>query len=102
MKKLILVLLFLSSHVFSCDGPYLKIGAGYKFQETDHFHNVETGGRTNIHFSDPVSARIELGIEKGNLSYGVSHHSQWRTGFPFNNEDEIQKTEVFIDYKFNL
>lgn len=102
MKKLAILLLSVSYNCFACDGPYLKIGAGYKIQETDHFYNVETGARTNIQFSDPLSARIELGIEKGNISYGVSHHSQWRTGFPFNNEDEIQKTEVFIDYKFNL
>jgi len=101
MKALLLSALIVSIPSYACEGVYLKVNAEYKLQETDHFTDTN-GNRIDIHFKDPLSARIELGIEDGNISYGLSHHSQWRTGFPFNNEEEIQKTELFIDYKFNL
>ena len=97
-----LILLLLSSPVMACDETYIKIGAGYKLDQTDHFTNKNTGERFNIDFNDPLSARIEIGVQKGNVSYGVSHHSNWLTGFPFNDEGEVQKTEIFIDYKFSL
>ena len=80
---------------------YFKVGTGYKLQETDHITRTNdeviyfaTGGK--------FSARIELGAEKGPWSFGLSHHSQWGTGWPVNDGDEYQKTEIFVDYKFTL
>ena len=54
--------------------------------------------------NDPITARFELGMECvwENVTCGISHHSQFLSGFPFNNNMEYQKTEVFVDYKFNL
>jgi len=96
-----LILLLLASPVMACDETYIKIGAGYKLEETSSIKDQKTGRKTDI-ISDPISARIEFGIERGNITYGVSHHSQWRTGFPFNDKGELNKTEVYIDYKFSL
>lgn len=83
------------------DEVYFKIGAGYKIEQTEYFYNRDTQSRFNIDFNDPLSARIELGIESGNITYGISHHSNWLTGYPFNDHGEVQKTEFFIDYKFS-
>lgn len=83
-----------------CDEIYVKIGTGYKFVETNRFSDEKNDLVAYID-PDPYSARIESGVECGNWTWGISHHSQWRTGFPFNNEKEIQKTEFFIDYKFS-
>ena len=77
------------------DGTYFKVGAGYKFDETSIRYD---DGKTN----HPVSARLELGVEENDLTYGVSHHSQWFVGPPLNDDMEYGKTEVFIDVKFNL
>ena len=76
---------------------YFKIGAGYKFDEQEAM-STYSGEEMN----NPISARIELGMESGGFSYGLSHHSQWLTGVPIDNEWEYSKTEVFIDYKFTL
>jgi len=94
MKKLLLVSLLLLSGCTSTP-TYIKLGAGYKFTESDI--KWRDGSGTN-----PISARIEVYKENGNVSYGISHHSQWFTGFPFNNNLEYSKTEVFVDYKFTL
>lgn len=100
-------LIFCASFVFlvpkakaDCDEIYLKVGAGYKFDETEYIAAENTGHVINIH-SDPISARVETGVECGSLTYGISHHSQWRTGFPFNDTKELHKTEFFVDYKFS-
>ncbi len=81
--------------------PYVKVGAGYKFDEpTMYWTNHDTGVVNKQ--DDPISARLEVGLEDGNWTYGVSHHSQWATGYPFNNEGEHYKTEVFIDYTYRF
>lgn len=82
-----------------CDEIYLKVGTGYKFDEQNKavLEGVEYE-YTNV---SPYSARIETGVECGNLTYGISHHSQWATGFPFNETGEYYKTEIFLDYKFS-
>jgi hypothetical protein len=80
---------------------YIKIGSGYKLVETDHIVRT-TGEKVYFHTGGKISARIEIGKESGNWTYGVSHHSQWATGFPFNDRDEPQKTELFVDYKWTL
>ena len=74
---------------------YLKVGAGYKVDQTEiHYRDGST--------DHPISARFELGIEDDNITYGISHDSQWFTGWPLNDDMEFQKTEIFIDYKFTF
>lgn len=101
MKAIYLALLF-TIPSFACDQAYIKIGSGYKFAEREIYFTKKDG--TQYKFSDPISARFEVGMECGAITFGVSHHSQWATGKPFNNEDEPHKSEFFIDYKweFNL
>lgn len=83
-----------------CSEIYLKVGAGYKFSEND---SVTLNGKDyKIDNAHPISARLEMAKECGNVSFGVAHHSQWATGAPFNGKKEYQKTELFIDYKFSL
>ncbi len=89
---------------FSCSSKadiYIKIGSGYKLIENDHIVRT-TGERVYYDTGGKISARIEIGVEKGSWSYGVSHHSQWEAGFPFNDRDEPHKTEIFVDYKWSL
>lgn len=93
-------LVFSAKSMADCDEIYLKVGGGYKFEETEMIVDREANRKMEI-FSDPYSARIETGVDCGNWSYGISHHSQWRTGFPFNDKGELTKTEFFIDYKFS-
>lgn len=100
-KQLKAVLLYIVSLiaillvVAGCANPYAKAGIAYKVQETNiDFYDGSA--------QDPITARLELGFEDGNVSWGVSHHSQWFTGAPFNNDLEYSKTEIFLDYKFEL
>lgn len=78
--------------------PYAKIGAGYKFHEAEM--KWLKGGV--IADSSPISARGEIGLECEAWSYGVSHHSQWFSGYPFNANGEYYKTELFVDYKITF
>jgi len=82
-----------------CDKAYATVGTGYKFDESTKFNDGE-----RIYYFDSVSkysARIEIGIVcDENLRFGVSHHSQWSNGFPFNDAAEPYKTEIFIDYTY--
>ncbi len=81
---------------------YIKIGTGYKLVETDHIVRT-TGEKVYFNTGGKLSARIEIGKESGNWSYGISHHSQWFSGFPVNEDgNEYQKSELFIDYKWTL
>jgi len=80
--------------------PYVKVGVGYKFSETRYFDDYRDGSKFYIEFDDPLAARFEAGWEKGNLSFGIAHYSNWRTGWPFNNEGELQNTQIFVDYKW--
>lgn len=95
--KYLLCLLLLSGSA-SADF-YLKVGAGYKLIETDHI-TMTTGEKVYFDTGGKISARIEIGDQRGRWSYGLSHHSQWLEGWPVNDSDESQKTEVFIDYTF--
>lgn len=76
--------------------PYAKVGVGYKIDELELYYDDGSSG------NEPLSARIEAGFESENISYGVSHHSQWFSGFPFDDKVEYYKTELFVDYKFEL
>lgn len=73
--------------------PYASVGAAYKLSEQQIW--VEADGTS---MNDPFTARGEIGIEHDNFRYGVSHHSQWLRGKPFDDDIEYHKTEVFIDY----
>ena len=98
MIKLIVLLLAISGCSIT---PYAKIGTGYKFQEQNMtWTNHRTGVQNKA--DDPVSARFEVGARTGNWTYGISHHSQWFTGEPFNNGGEYYKTEWFVDYEYKF
>lgn len=97
-----LFLLLLS--LFACDSKadiYIKIGSGYKLIETEYLV-LSDGNRIDMETGGKISARIEIGKEHGNWTYGVSHRSQWLAGYPFNDKEELEVTELFIDYKFTL
>lgn len=89
---------FMGPHAQACEQVYAKVGVGYKVDEARHFYR--DGERYMQDNLDPYSARLELGCRQGNWSYGMSHHSQWRTGWPFNDLGEPHKTEFFIDYEW--
>lgn len=94
MKYFILVIILV---ITGCTHtPYVKVGAGYKVSETEL--RFDDGSSA----SSPISARIDIGMQKGNFTYGLSHHSQYFTGRPFNNDMEYQKTEVFVDYTYKF
>jgi len=84
----------------ACDEVYLKVGAGYKFVETDSW--TINGKDYKIDGWSPYSARIEVGKQSGSWSYGISHHSQYFKGWPVNDQKEYHKTEFFVDYKWSL
>ena len=84
-----------------CDEIYLKVGAGYKFDEQDKVRLQKDNSQIFEIVNSPYSARFETGIECGKVTWGISHHSQWTTGAPFNDSGEYYKTEFFIDYKFS-
>lgn len=85
----------------SCDEIYLKAGAGYKFDEQKEIRLERDNTKIYEIENSPYSARFEGGVECGNLTWGISHHSQWSTGAPFNKTGEYYKTEFFIDYKIS-
>lgn len=99
MRKLLKAAIFVSAiipQIGLCDF-YIKIGGGYKLIESKFY----TMDNKTLETSK-ISARIELGAEKGAWSYGLAHHSQWFDGWPVNNKWEYQKTELFIDYKIGF
>lgn len=112
MKKYILIAALLTVPTINADEfniqsylnkTYVTIGIGYKFDELRiHFINQNTGEKYN--WRDPYSARIEIGYNlTNNVKFGISHHSQWATGFPFNGQkNEYYKTELFVDFTFKL
>lgn len=103
MKALILAALISIPSFADCNKAYFKVGAGYKLDEKTEFIIIDrkTNQRVNF-YSTPAkdSARFELAVECTNLTYGIAHHSQWSTGWPFNKVGEPYKTEIFVDYKF--
>lgn len=103
MKKIsVFICMILAANVsVACDEVYLKVGAGYKFDEQKKVRLEMDSTKIYEIQNSPYSARFETGVECGNISYGISHHSQWATGAPFNSEGEYYKTEFFIDYKFS-
>lgn len=106
LRDLLLVLALVGLCIFISSKAkadiYIKIGSGYKLIETDHIVRA-TGEKVYFNTGGKLSARIEIGKESGNWTYGLSHHSQWLSGFPVNEDgNEYQKTEIFLDYKWRL
>lgn len=112
MKKYLIAIVLLLSSATEADEfsiqkhlnkTYITIGVGYKFHESRiHYTNQSTGEK--YYWNDPYSARIEVGyVLNDNVKFGVSHHSQWATGFPFHGQkNEYYKTELFVDFTFKL
>lgn len=104
MKKLILLLplLFLGGCAITekqecVPNLFAKAGAGIKTQET----TIEWwDGTDDSNFANKISARFEAGVECGSWSGGISHHSNYFVGRPFNDHSEYSKTELFVDYKW--
>ena len=95
------ILLAMVSSAKSCEEIYLKVGASYKtHSEASTYHNGKTYQWADQ--SSPIGARFELGAQKGRISAGVAHYSQWGDGWPFNDADEPSRTEIFFDVKFDL
>lgn len=98
---LVAVALLIGNSAEACEGIYLKVGASYKtHSESSTYHNGVTYQWKDQ--SSPIGARFELGAQKGNFTTGVAHYSQWGDGWPFNDSAEPSRTEVYIDYKFDL
>jgi len=78
--------------------PYGIIALGYKIQQPDYV--IYNGEKLDVDFGGKDSVFFELGFETDSpISFGVKHDSQASSGFPFNNEPEYYKSEVFIKYK---
>lgn len=110
VKMMVVLVILAAATLFSGAGQaadysyYVKIGAGYKFDEPTKEVRIIDGVRyegTRDYGSD-LSSRIEIGIEKGSVTFGLSHHSQWLDGWPRNDSPEYYKTELFVDYKFTF
>jgi len=114
----VLLLVLIPFQVLACD-KYLKIGAGYKFSEASSLMTVSQpveifGGKymtepeeVSLDFGSKISARAEFGCklatsEKTSMIYGLSHHSQYLSGAPLNNDLEYYKTELFIDFQIDF
>jgi hypothetical protein len=103
MKIVTLVVLTLLVGCTACDIPYVKVGAGYKIDETDDVKFKDTGETWKVDKSSPISARIDAGYHcKKGVTMGISHHSQWLSGSPFNDNWEHHKTELFVDKEWQF
>jgi len=73
------------------DKTYVKIGVGYKFNETPLYND---GAR----FNEPLSAQFELSYQwSDSITIGYRHRSQWLAGNP-----EYYVDELFGEFKFSL
>ena len=107
--KYLLTLLALSFNVSASEfdvesflnKTYITVGIAHKIRETELTHYTSDGGQYSM--NDPTSAILEVGYQYSkNITFGVSHHSQYFTGAPFNNREEYAKTEIFVKCKFTL
>ncbi|MDB4352462.1 hypothetical protein OAA60_03415 [Porticoccaceae bacterium] len=105
MIKLILMTMILSTQLAQASDydvenflskTHITIGAAYKLNENIRNYNGEP-------YKSSPTARLEVYYQYDKfIRFGVSHHSQWLKGKPFNDDWEYQKTELFIDYTFSL
>lgn len=101
LMTLVSVAMLASVSAKACDGVYIKVGASYKTHSEAYTHVDGVDYQWKDH-SSPIGARFELGAQKGRFTAGVAHYSQWGNGWPVNNDAESERTEVFIDVKFDL
>jgi len=94
MKITIIALSILLTGCSSLGDPFLEIDLGYRWHETDIAHSVDCNSN--------VEAQAKLGMEKGNLSYGIKHVSDLACGRPFKDGIEYTNEQVFVSYKFKL
>lgn len=96
---LICAALFTPKAKADCGEIYTKVGAGYILEAANTM--VINGKTYEFNKNTPFTARFELGVDCGILTYGVAHYSQWMDGKPFNERKEYYRTEFFVDYKFS-
>jgi hypothetical protein len=106
MKSLILSIVIILISGCANTSYYASAGGGLKFEESDTSW-LRNGEKSS---SVPLSARFEIGAEKEvscflvgtkcTVKAGLSHHSQWFAGWPFNEKGEYSKSELFTDYKW--
>ena len=76
---------------------HVTVGIAHKLSQTLTYD--DTGGK----IKNSPTARMEVYYQYSkHVKFGVSHHSQWLEGAPFNDRFEYSKTELFIDYTFSL
>ena len=95
-KQLTTVMLAVSLNAQAAEfeGVYGYVGAGYKVDE--HTWNDQPFGRN-------PTARFGIYGKWGKVKAGIDHHSQWRDGWPTdNNNVEYHKTELFVDFEICL
>lgn len=97
MKLIPILLLLLLSACSVTQKPYVAMDIGYKLHET-HIEYIREDSLTDS--SHPISTGIESGviIDDTGFTYGIRHDSQLFDGFPFNNDPEYQRTQLFIRY----
>lgn len=109
-RKIVAVMLAILVSVFAlgitakaraCDGVYLKVGASYKTHAQSYALIRGNAYQWKDH-SSRIGARFELGAQKGDFTFGAAHYSQWGDGWPVNSDKEAYRTELFVDYKFDL
>ena len=94
MKILIIAVSILLTGCANMGDPYLKVGVGYKFHETELGRMVDCNKK--------FTGRVQLGYELGPVTYGIEHLSDLQCAKPFREGVEYTNDQVFIDYKFNL
>lgn len=81
--------------------PYIYIGTALKINEPDTFDI--NGIKVEMDFGSKMAAVFEAGFESDSgWKFGYSHHSQWTSGPPFNNENEYYKDSIFIGKKWTF
>ena len=80
--------------------PYASFGIGTKVDESEYWHTNDEGSRLKrVDFGNRDTALFEFGVETDyNITIGIKHDSQYSSGWPFNNDAEYYKTEIFIRY----
>ncbi len=80
---------------------HLTVGVGYKLKETELW--FRGADQVPYKMRRALTARIELYYQlTDQITIGVTHHSQYSEGPPFNSRGEYHKTELFIDYTISL
>ena len=78
------------------NNTYVTVGIAHKLRE----NTIKYKG---VPIEQSPTARIEVFYQYSkHVKFGISHHSQWLLGKPFNDKAEYSKTEIFIDYTFSL